>query len=84
MEVNTKSLEKSANPRHMILFKMFQTISFYSFLFSIRGNDSEQCQNIPSIEKYKNNMTIELTTSINTFSFLNDHIYLLFIENVFI
>lgn len=45
MEVNAKSLEKSANPRHMILFKMFQTISFYSFLFSIRGNDSEQCQN---------------------------------------
>lgn len=36
------------------------------------------------IEKYKNNMIIELIILINIFFFLNDYIYLLFIENVFI
>lgn len=34
---------------------------------------------IPSIEKYKNNMTIELTTSINTFFFFKwSHLFIVY------
>lgn len=77
IEVNTKSSGKSANLRHMILFRTYLTNSFFSMFFflieemmvyNVKMSKWKGCYNIlkktPTTNKQNE---VSLTTSINNF-----------------
>lgn len=81
MEVNTKSSEKSANSRHMIPYKTFLTINFFSLFFFLVEKMIVNNAKMPSKEKYKNKIK-RWIIDFNQFIFYFKYSHYCLLENL--